>query len=282
MENSLFNLHTHTTFCDGKAQPEEFVDRALGLGFHTLGFSSHAPLPFENNFSISPGRIGEYRNAIEVLRERYKRKINILVSLEMDYIPGMSAGFRNMSDTWKLDYMIGGVHLIGRDSRDNLWLIDGPSRHRYDDGLEKLFSGDIRKAVGLYYEQVIRMATGEKPDIIAHFDKVKMHNQERYFSENESWYRELVWNALNAIRESGCILEVNTRGLYKKRTSSFFPSAFVLERALHLGIPVTVSSDAHRPEELDLLLPEAYRLLREVGFKEVICFRGSERVPQAL
>ena len=38
----LQNLHTHTTYCDGNNTPEEMVQKALELGFDTLGFSIHA------------------------------------------------------------------------------------------------------------------------------------------------------------------------------------------------------------------------------------------------
>ena len=36
------NLHTHSTFCDGKDTPEEMILRAIELGFNSIGFSGHA------------------------------------------------------------------------------------------------------------------------------------------------------------------------------------------------------------------------------------------------
>ena len=41
----LQNLHTHTTYCDGKNTAEEMVQKAIELGFKSLGFSGHAPMP---------------------------------------------------------------------------------------------------------------------------------------------------------------------------------------------------------------------------------------------
>ena len=41
----LQNLHTHTTYCDGKNTAEEMVQKAIELGFRSLGFSGHAPMP---------------------------------------------------------------------------------------------------------------------------------------------------------------------------------------------------------------------------------------------
>ena len=49
------NLHTHSTFCDGKNTPEDTVKKAIERGFDSIGFSIHSrvrtspqPTPFEN------------------------------------------------------------------------------------------------------------------------------------------------------------------------------------------------------------------------------------------
>lgn len=43
-ETDLYNLHTHTQFCDGHAAMEEFVVEAIASGITHLGFSPHSPL----------------------------------------------------------------------------------------------------------------------------------------------------------------------------------------------------------------------------------------------
>lgn len=39
------NLHTHSTFCDGKDTPEEMVLTVMEKGFSSVGFSGHAYVP---------------------------------------------------------------------------------------------------------------------------------------------------------------------------------------------------------------------------------------------
>ena len=46
------NYHTHSRYCDGQGELREYVELALAHGFTALGFSGHAPLPFQNTFSI--------------------------------------------------------------------------------------------------------------------------------------------------------------------------------------------------------------------------------------
>jgi histidinol-phosphatase (PHP family) len=280
---NLFNLHTHSYFCDGKEEPEAYVKQAIELGFHTLGFSSHAPVPFENNFSLKEEKMDEYFSTIRALDEKYKDRINILLSMEIDYIPGITRAFTEFSKAGNLDYTIGGVHLVRNKDIEKLWFIDGSKQETYDDGLQKLFNGHIRKGVEAYYGQINEMVATQKPDIIAHLDKIKMHNKNRYFSEEEGWYKDLVWKTLKYIAsESNCIVEVNTRGLYKKRSDTFFPSPAILEQVHHLKIPITLSSDAHQPQELNGYYEEALKLMKEIGFKEMVCFDKNGRIEQQI
>jgi histidinol-phosphatase (PHP family) len=283
---SLFNLHTHCHYCDGKAEPEAYIRKAMELGFHTLGFSSHAPVPFENKFAIrNDEALDAYFREIKTLRKKYRDKIRILLSLEMDFIPGISTDFQTLREIGRLDYVIGGVHLIRNKGRNNkdLWFIDGPFREKYDHGLNSVFGGHARKGVEAYYHQLIEMVGTQQPDIIAHLDKIKMHNGERHFSENESWYKDLVWKTLKFIStKSNAIVEVNTRGLYKKRADTFFPGPDILEQVHHLKIPVTLSADAHEPHELNGYYAEALKLLKDIGFTELVCFDGSGRTSVAI
>lgn len=264
-----FNYHMHTRFSDGKGEPSDWVKTAYDKGFTSIGFSEHSPLPFENTFALSYENVDPYIREVNRLKEQWNGKIHILSGMEMDYIPGISDGFEARKQEWGLDFLIGSVHLVFNEEKDSLWFIDGPSHLIYDDGLKIMFKGDIRKAVGAYFTQMLEMISREKFDIIGHFDKIKMHNKGRYFSEEESWYRDWIMQCLERIAEKGIIIEVNTRGIYKKRSESTFPGEFVIQEANKKGIPLTLSSDAHHMEEIDALFPETLQMLKHLGVKEL-------------
>ena len=65
---TIFNLHTHTRFSDGSDEPLKYVEEAIRQGFHTLGFSDHAPVPFANTFAIREDELGAYFEAITKLK----------------------------------------------------------------------------------------------------------------------------------------------------------------------------------------------------------------------
>ncbi len=262
-----FNLHTHSIYSDGKSEPREIVEEAVRQGLVQLGFSEHGPLPFGNTFSVKAERMPDYVAEIHRLRDEYKDRIDIFCGLEADYITGVSETFAVTKEKYHLDYLIGGVHLVGQSSNpEELWFIDGSKWEVYDEGLQKFFDGDIRRGVRRFYEQTNEMLEHEQFDIIAHFDKIKMHNRDRYFHEDESWYRSLAMETLDLIREKGVIMEVNTRGIYKKRYNGFYPSPWLLEEACKMRIPVIISSDAHHYSELTLEFESAEEAIRAAGY----------------
>ena len=279
-----FNLHTHSVYSDGKSQPKEIVEEAVRQGLTTLGFSEHSPLPFDNNFSVKAADMPQYVAEIAQLKEEYKGKIDLLCGLEADYLTGVSEPFAITKEKYHLDYLIGGVHLVVNKvpepvegptqtiNPDEIWFIDGPKWEVYDEGLQRLFGGDIRRAVRRFYEQTNEMIENEPFDIIAHFDKIKMHNRDRYFHEDEPWYRKLALETLDLIREKGLIMEVNTRGIYKKRYNGFYPSPWLMKEACKMHIPAIISADAHHYSELTLEFEAAEEALREAGYR-VSCYR---------
>jgi len=278
----LFNFHTHTLYCDGSSEPEAYIKQAIAKGFHSLGFSGHAPIPFENEFAIKEENLLLYCDTILKLKDKYKDYINIFLALEIDYIPIFTKNFEDVSKICNLNYTIGSVHLVVNQANKQLWFIDGGNIATYDKGLTEVFNGDIKTAVKAYYHQINQMIVTQKPDIIGHLDKIKMNNKNRFFTQNEKWYKDLVNETIGIIKEQNAIIEVNTRGLYKKRSDELFPSISILKELHRSKIPVTISADAHKPEELDLLFYETANILKEIGFKTIMIFDGEKWIEEEI
>lgn len=297
-----FNLHTHSIYSDGKSQPREIVEEAVRQGLTTLGFSEHSPLPFDNDFSVKEADMPRYLAEIAQLKAEFKGKIDIYCGLEADYLTGVSEPFAVTKEKYHLDYLIGGVHLVIEPALrqaqepeetkvvepvetptqtinpDEIWFIDGPKWEVYDEGLQKFFDGDIRRAVRRFFEQSNEMIENEQFDIIAHFDKIKMHNRDRYFHEDEPWYRKLALETLDLIREKGLVMEINTRGIYKKRYNGFYPSPWLMEEACKMHVPVIISADAHHFSEITLEFASAEEALKKAGYRSVVNYRDGHWV----
>lgn len=269
MNPILANYHTHNHYCDGKEAPEAYVKKAIELGFKALGFSSHAPVLFENDYSISPEKLGDYCSEIERLKNIYSDQIDLFLSLEADYIPNKTHDFLYFRKECKLDYIIGAIHLVAHPISGEIWFIDGGKQERWDKGLNDVFGGDIQDGVKAFYRQTNEMIESQKPEILGHFDKIKMHNKNRFFSQEDRWYQNLIQEGLQLIKEKGVVMEINTRGLYKGRFDELFPNSSIFQTAQEMGIPLMLNTDAHHPNELLGYYSEAMEIIRKVGIKEL-------------
>ena len=55
------NLHTHSTFDDGRDSCESTIQRAIELGFDSIGFSGHSYMPYSPSYSMSPETTLDYK-----------------------------------------------------------------------------------------------------------------------------------------------------------------------------------------------------------------------------
>ncbi len=266
---SWVNFHTHSAFDDGKVALEEYIKEALKQDVAILGFSSHNPLPFSVDWVLKKEDYKKYCKNVRELSEKYKDKIRILLGLEMDFLSNLDSFYRDGIDLSALDFLIGSIHFVNFFGDNKGWAID-ESQEDFEEGLDEIYSGNIKKVVEDYYKLIRNMLKLENPDIVAHLDLIKMNNKdEKYFSEEEKWYREAVLDTLKAVAKSSSILEVNTGGIARGKTDSLYPSNWILEESYNMRIPITLSSDAHRPEQITAKFREAALLLNAIGYKEV-------------
>ena len=97
------NMHTHTTFCDGKNTPDEMVRAAIEKGFTSIGFSSHANTVFHDSCEMHGG-VEDYKKEITRLKYVYCGVIEIYLGVELD---PYAVGVMDMSG---YDYRIASVH----------------------------------------------------------------------------------------------------------------------------------------------------------------------------
>lgn len=262
-----YNLHTHSNFSDGKSEMEEMVLDAISKNLKVIGITDHSPMPFENRVSLKKERINDYVAEVKRLKDKYKSHINVRIGMEMEYIPGMSEDFQSVRENLGLEYLIGSVHLVEKDGA--LWFIDGAKIEPYDEGLNEIFHGDIKAGVKRFFEQSNMMIENEKFEIIGHFDKIKMNNKGRYFQESDKWYRDLLFETLDLIKQKNLIVEVNTRGMYKGRYNGFYPSEWLFPFLKKMRIPVIISSDGHLAGEVSGCFEQADAALSGAGIEIV-------------
>jgi len=258
------NYHSHSHYCDGKGTLEEQVQGAIAQGLRAFGFSSHSPVPFDNKWSMKAERLDDYLAETKVLKAKYKDQIELYTGLEVDFVPEKCAP----SNFLILDYCVGSVHYVELNLLGRPWEIDGSSVE-FLECLDTHYEGNIQVVIQKYYGLIRQMVETSPPNIVGHLDKIKMHNTTRFlFKESESWYAEQIEETLQAILRAGIIVEINTRGNYK-RGLDLYPSPWIIRRMNELNIPICINSDSHRPEEITASYPLAYQTVQALGYREL-------------
>ena len=263
------NYHTHTFFCDGVEDPEEYIRAAIHYNLHSLGFSAHAPVPFPCECTLPMENLEEYLKTIASLKIKYQQEIEIYCGLEIDYIPGLWPMMRGSIHPESLDYTIGSIHFIDAYADGTPWTIDGNNKD-FRIGLAEIFRNDHQAVFRKFFAYTREMVRVMKPTIIGHIDKLKMqYYNTTIHPDEDAVYKKEFLHTLEEIAGSKCIVEINTRGVYRRNEKEYYPGLWALTAMARMNIPITVNSDAHRPGEIINHQHEAHTMLYEAGFRKV-------------
>lgn len=251
------DLHNHTPLCNhAEGSIDEYIEAAIKKGTAIFGFSDHAPMDFDPEYRMKFDDMKQYEEAVLAAKEKYKDKITILLSYEVDYLEGhMDERVLNAD----VDYLIGSVHFINEWGFDNPEFIGRYEKENIDDIWQK------------YFNTVEEMANTKLFDVVGHLDLIKVF---KFMPTKE--IKAIAKDALLAIKNADMVLEMNVSG-YRKPIGEAYPSKELLEEAFKLNIPITFSSDAHRPEQVGLYNDAIIKLAKEIGYRECAYYIKKER-----
>jgi histidinol-phosphatase (PHP family) len=280
-------LHTHTTFCDGADDVETMCAAAAAKGLVSIGFSSHAPIAkktgIKTNWHLPDEKLDEYVETVLAAKKRWRGTLEVFLGLEADYIQGLCgpADYQNLP----LDYIIASVHYVGPPEIG--FTVDAPEEE-FLAGFRDLFHGDGKALYNAYYDAYRDMILEGGFDIAGHLDLVKKNNGlYRFFSpDNPDYQKRLLETAdcLAVLRDTRAgeattgngvfpvVVEVNTGGMNRGRTTDPYPSQAVLTLLRERKIPLVVTADAHNAEQLGGHYGEAKAAMLNAGYTTALRF----------
>lgn len=269
------NLHTHTTFCDGKDTAREMVEAAIALGMDSLGFSGHSPYPADipqDWVMQETDVLRRYRQEIIRLRQVYGDRIQLFLGLEQDIL--------SPSPREDYDYLIGSVHALLRDGQ--LISVD-ESETVFRQAVAETFGGDPLRFAEAYYAQVAQVHQETGCQIVGHFDLIcKFNEKDRLFDTGHPRYQAAALEALNCLRDQDVILEINTGAMSRGYRTAPYPAPPLLRAMRDMGIPICITSDAHSAKDLMYGFSEAAELARACGYRESMYLTDHSFVPGPL
>lgn len=239
------DLHTHTNHSHARDCVRQMFEAGQTRGLLVQGFSEHSPRPEGYDY---PSEYREHlaatfedyiREVTELREEQAAQGITVLLGLEVDWLEEEIPYLRRMISSHKYDYLIGGIHFLGRwgfDSSAEDWAKLSPEK-KYD-------------LYARYYRTMKHMAESRLFNIVAHPDLIKIFSADDF----RRWLElpgsmEQVKDALSAVRDAGMAMEISAAGL-RKPCREIYPGPKILRAARELGLPITFASDSHATEQV--------------------------------
>ncbi|PTX94711.1 histidinol phosphate phosphatase [Verrucomicrobia bacterium LW23] len=259
----LTDYHIHTPLCHhAEGEPAEYIRAAQAAGLAEIGFSDHNPMATQfDNWRMAPEDLPRYLAMIDQA-QRDHADFPVRLGLECDYIPGYEDHIRWLARQADWDYLIGSVHYIAPD-----WEVDNP----YPEHIKRWAQQPVEDVWERYFAAYTRMAASGLFDFLAHPDLVK-----KFGNRPEGDLSRFYTTSLEAIADTGAVLEVSTAGL-RKAAREIYPSRTFLELAHARHIPIVINSDAHAPAEVAHEFAKAVELVKAVGYTSVTRFHKRQK-----
>ncbi|MFI3227823.1 MAG: histidinol-phosphatase [Clostridia bacterium] len=252
----LQNLHTHTTYCDGKFSATEMIESAISKGLKSVGFSGHSPIPIKNGYCMTYENLPQYIAEINELKQKYEKKCEIFLGLETEQLYPI--------DLSPYDYTISSVHAIIKD--DEVLEVDFQKANIIDD-VTRRYDGDFYAYITEYYRLVVEAS--KYGDILGHFDLVTKYNiLNDLFDEKSNKYLDIANSALEKCIKNGIIFEINTGAISRGYTNRFYPAPYLLHLLKENNAKIIITSDAHHADSIDCFYNESVKILKDYGFKK--------------
>ncbi len=198
----------------------------------------------------------------ELVRGAAARGLPVRLGIEADYFPRAEGAICAVLAQAPFDYAIGSVHWIGAWGFDLL-------------GVEGLWDGrDVDAMYREYFALLCQAARSGLFQVMAHPDLIKvMGHRPSAALDLDTLYAEVA----DVFAASDVAVEVSTAG-FRKPVDELYPAPGLLRACFRRAVPLSLASDAHRPEDVGLDFDQAVAFARDCGYREVSTFAAGQRL----
>ena len=256
--------------------------KEVGIVDHLYRFKEYRPY-YEKYISLEDNELGEMQrnwldrvcvesieNFIEVIvqgKSKWKDAgIELRLGIEADYFPGGEEELAGILKEYPYDYVIGSVHFI------NGWGFDNPK-------LQHLFLNyDLEDLYKLFFETVKKGISSGLFDIFAHLDNIKVFE----YRPDETKIIPLYDQVAKKLVEMNVATELNAGLFYRYPIKEMCPSPKFLEVLANNDVSITISSDAHFPDDMGNYAAMQLKELKAAGFNNIATFKQRVRSDENL
>jgi histidinol-phosphatase (PHP family) len=267
----LTDYHTHTFRCGhATGTMREYIEAAIARGIGEIGLTDHLWLYFEEvsrrnpEYAMAEDSYAAHYAEMVALRDEYRGRINVRVSVEADYIQGRESDLLAILGRFEFDYVLGSVHFMDG------WLLDHP------DFADRYRQERVAEIYRRYYARLGKAVELGCFDLLAHFDLPKKFG---FLPEED--LSAIVGKTLDAVAAKKLAIEISSAGL-RKPIGEIYPARAILREMRSRDIPIAFSSDAHAPQEVGADYEKLLELARSEGYDQLVVFERRQRRAAAL
>jgi histidinol-phosphatase (PHP family) len=214
--------------------------------------------------NVMTEEMDQFIDVILTAKKRWENQgVLLKLGIEADYFTGQEEELKDLLEGKPWDYVIGSVHYVDG------WGFDNPqTASRFEElSLEELYNK--------FYETVEKMIRSNMFDFVAHLDNLKVFNYKvNNEAFNQKWYERIAL----ALKETDTATEINAGLYYRYPVKEMCPAVDFLKKIVSEGVPITLSSDSHYPDDLGKYVAENKRLLQELGVSTIATFQERKRI----
>jgi len=255
--NLKVDSHIHTSLCNhATGSMEEYVLAAIANDLETIVFLEHleAGIRYFERTWLTEENFSYYFKEGERLQKKYRGRLSIKLGVEVGFNPLAADILQKKLAHYPWD-MIGLSYHFFFDGRQHLNMV---SRRR--ENIEALLAAGADKVIEDYFSSLTEAVALLDCQVLCHLDAVMRHCPGLQFSPSH-W--EQLDRLLALVKAKKMALEINTSGFALRNEP--YPSPPILRKAFRLGIPLTVGSDAHRPDQVGRYFDRLPAYLSRIG-----------------
>ena len=241
------DYHMHPTVIQNPARFDEFAQVAIDRHIEEVCITDHMPLSVSDAADrIYAGRVADYCRAVREAAKRWEGRLKVKCGIEIDFHPDFMDEINAVLDAGEFDYILASSHM-------HVFLTpEQQSRYTWDEFAEMALE-NLSRAVdtGLF-------------SAVAHFDMYRwcFTVPDRFplipSEYDAEKHMHLIKPLLEKIAEKDLRMEINTNLAVKHEGDLrwMYPEESILKMALDMPIRFSYGSDAHRPQNVGILLDE--------------------------
>lgn len=266
----LCDNHTHTRYSfDGSESAEALCESAIAAGVHEISITDHYDIDGITEGIYTPYLAEEARAEIFSAREKYAGRLQVNYGIELgqaNHMPKESIEFVRKNG---FDYVLGSIHNL-RGVPDFCFM-------KYEDMSDRLIETLIERSL----DEILEIAKLDYITTLAHITYPHRYatlakrevDLMKFTDRFRAIFREII--------QRGISLEINTSTL--RTVGITLPTYPVFELYRECGGElVSFGSDSHKAEFVGYRIPEAQKVLADMGFSYQTVIREGKAYPLPL